>query len=56
MQHHASAAWQGNLKGGTRSLSTARGVLTGTRYSVGTRCETGIGTNPQELLAAAHAG
>ena len=56
MQRKASAVWQGNLKGGKGTISTASGVLSNAQYSFGTRFEEGIGTNPEELIAAAHAG
>lgn len=56
MQRSASAIWQGGLKDGKGSLSTDSGVLKKTQYSFSTRFENGIGTNPEELLAAAHAG
>lgn len=56
MKRNASAVWQGNLKQGKGSVSTASGVLSGTQYSFSTRFENGTGTNPEELLAAAHAG
>jgi osmotically inducible protein OsmC len=56
MKRNASAVWQGNLKQGKGSISTASGVLSGTQYSFSTRFENGVGTNPEELLAAAHAG
>jgi len=56
MQRTATAKWQGDLKGGAGSLSTASGVLSGTAYSFTSRFEQGKGTNPEELLAAAHAG
>src|SRR6266567_8192406 len=56
MQRKASAVWQGNLKGGKGTISTASGVLTDTQYSFSTRFEQGTGTNPEELIAAAHAG
>jgi osmotically inducible protein OsmC len=52
----ASAVWQGGLKDGKGSISTQSGVLSGTQYSFSTRFEDGIGTNPEELIAAAHAG
>jgi osmotically inducible protein OsmC len=55
MQRKASAVWQGNLKGGKGTISTASGVLSNTQYSFSTRFEEGIGTNPEELIAAAHA-
>ena len=52
----ASAQWRGDLKNGAGSVSTASGVLENSQYSFGTRFENGKGTNPEELLAAAHAG
>src|ERR1700721_1713484 len=56
MQRKASAVWQGGLKNGKGSISTDSGVLKQTQYSFSTRFENGVGTNPEELLAAAHAG
>lgn len=56
MQRKASAIWQGGLKDGKGAISTDSGVLKQTQYSFSTRFENGIGTNPEELLAAAHAG
>jgi len=56
MQRKASAVWQGDLKSGKGSISTDSGVLKSAQYSFGTRFENGVGTNPEELLAAAHAG
>ena len=56
MKRNASAVWQGNLKQGKGAISTASGVLSGTQYSFSTRFENGVGTNPEELLAAAHSG
>lgn len=56
MKRRASAVWQGSLKDGKGSVSTESGVLTQVQYSFGTRFENGIGTNPEELVAAAHAG
>ena len=56
MQRKASAVWQGNLKGGKGTISTDSGVLSSTQYSFSTRFENGVGTNPEELIAAAHAG
>ena len=56
MQRKASAIWQGDLLKGKGSISTESGVLKETQYSFSTRFENGIGTNPEELLAAAHAG
>jgi lipoyl-dependent peroxiredoxin len=53
----AKAHWEGNLKEGKGTLSTQSGVLESTNYSFRTRFEEGEkGTNPEELLAAAHAG
>jgi osmotically inducible protein OsmC len=56
MQRKASAVWRGDLKGGKGSISTGSGVLKETQYSFSTRFENGIGTNPEELITAAHAG
>jgi osmotically inducible protein OsmC len=56
MKRTANAVWRGDLKSGTGSLSTASGVLSNSAYSFHTRFEDGKGTNPEELLAAAHAG
>lgn len=56
MKRTASAAWRGGLKDGQGLLTTQSGVLSDTPYSFGTRFEDGIGTNPEELIAAAHAG
>jgi lipoyl-dependent peroxiredoxin len=56
MKRSASAVWQGGLKDGKGSISTASGVLADTQYSFSTRFEEGKGTNPEELIAAAHAG
>ena len=56
MQRTASAHWSGGLKDGKGTVSTQSGVLSGTQYSFSTRFENGIGTNPEELIAAAHAG
>jgi osmotically inducible protein OsmC len=56
MKRTASAVWQGDLKKGQGALSTQSGVLNETQYSFATRFESGIGTNPEELIAAAHAG
>jgi osmotically inducible protein OsmC len=55
MKRKASAEWKGSLKEGKGSISTESGVLDKTQYSFGTRFESGIGTNPEELVAAAHA-
>jgi osmotically inducible protein OsmC len=56
MKRSASAVWQGDLKNGMGSISTASGALKDTPYSFSTRFENGAGTNPEELIAAAHAG
>src|SRR5947208_10655386 len=56
MKRRASALWKGNLKEGKGTISTDSGVLSDTQYSFGTRFADGKGTNPEELLAAAHAG
>ena len=56
MKRKGSAVWQGGLKDGKGSISTESGVLSKTQYSFGTRFENGAGTNPEELIAAAHAG
>ena len=56
MQRKASAVWQGGLKEGKGTVSTESGVLSQAQYSFGTRFESGKGTNPEELIAAAHAG
>lgn len=52
----ASAVWKGSLKDGKGTISTASGLLVDAQYSFGTRFEEGVGTNPEELIAAAHAG
>ena len=56
MKRTGSAIWQGDLKAGKGMVSTASGVLSNQQYSFGTRFENGPGTNPEELIAAAHAG
>ena len=56
MKRKASAVWQGGLKDGKGAISTDSGVLQNTQYSFSTRFEEGKGTNPEELIAAAHAG
>ena len=56
MKRKASAVWSGGLKTGEGSMSSDSGVLAQTQYSFSTRFENGIGTNPEELIAAAHAG
>lgn len=56
MKRKATAVWNGTGKDGKGTLSTQSGVLDSTQYSFGSRFEDGIGTNPEELIAAAHAG
>lgn len=56
MKRNASAVWTGSIKEGAGKLTTQSGVLTDTPYSFKTRFEEGNGTNPEELVAAAHAG
>ena len=56
MVRKASAVWTGSLKEGKGTISTDSGVLSKTPYSFSTRFENGAGTNPEELIAAAHAG
>jgi len=56
MKRKASAVWKGGLKDGKGTIATESGVLSGTQYSFSTRFEQGVGTNPEELIAAAHAG
>src|ERR1700723_3597129 len=55
MQRKASAVWKGGLKDGKGTVSSASGVLANTPYSCTTRFENAPGTNPEELIAAAHA-
>ncbi len=56
MKRSASAVWQGSLKEGAGKISTQSKTLDNTQYSFKTRFEDGVGTNPEELVAAAHAG
>jgi osmotically inducible protein OsmC len=56
MKRKAAAVWEGGLEDGKGRLSTASGVLSNTQYSFATRFGSGVGTNPEELIAAAHAG
>ncbi len=56
MQRNASAHWAGGLKDGKGTLTAPSGVLKNTPYSFATRFESQPGTNPEELIAAAHAG
>lgn len=56
MKRNATAVWNGSGKEGKGTVSTQSGVLSNSQYSFNTRFENGIGTNPEELVAAAHAG
>ena len=56
MKRSASAIWQGSLKTGKGTLTAPGGALKNTEYSFGSRFASGAGTNPEELIAAAHAG
>ncbi|MBD1207148.1 MAG: OsmC family protein [Ignavibacteria bacterium] len=56
MKRTASAHWEGTLREGNGNLTTQSTVLAKTQYSFKTRFEEGVGTNPEELVAAAHAG
>ena len=56
MIRNATAVWNGTGKEGTGNLTTQSTVLNKTQYSFNTRFADGIGTNPEELVAAAHAG
>lgn len=56
MRRKATAVWNGSGKEGKGNLSTQSTVLNQTQYSYGSRFEEGVGTNPEELMAAAHAG
>ncbi len=56
MERSASAVWHGSLKEGKGTISTQSGTLKETQYSFGARFAEGVGTNPEELIAAAHAG
>ena len=56
MKRTASAVWKGGLKDGEGTVSSASGTLSNTPYSFTSRFESGTGTNPEELIAAAHAG
>src|SRR6202046_900857 len=55
MERKASAVWKGGLKDGNGAVSSASGILSKTPYSFKTRFENSPGTNPEELIAAAHA-
>ena len=56
MKRHSTAVWQGSGKEGSGHLTTQSKVLDKTQYSFSSRFEEGTGTNPEELVAAAHAG
>jgi osmotically inducible protein OsmC len=56
MNRHATAVWRGTGKEGSGDLTTQSNVLNKVQYSYKSRFEEGIGTNPEELIAAAHAG
>jgi osmotically inducible protein OsmC len=56
MERTGSAVWNGSLKEGKGTVSTQSGTLKGTQYSFSSRFAEGTGTNPEELIAAAHAG
>src|SRR2546423_1117456 len=56
MKRKASAVWHGDLKSGRGTISTESTTLKEAQYSFSTRFENGVGTNPEELIAAAHAG
>ena len=56
MDRSASAVWNGSLKEGKGTISTHSGALKDTQYSFAARFAEGVGTNPEELIAAAHAG
>ncbi len=56
LQRKGSAQWKGGLKDGKGTVSTASGVLKSTPYSFSSRFEEQQGTNPEELIGAAHAG
>ncbi|PHK27637.1 peroxiredoxin [Nostoc linckia z16] len=56
MKRNATAVWAGSLKEGEGKITTQSNVLSNTQYSFKTRFESGNGTNPEELIAAAHAG
>ncbi|MHB1177877.1 MAG: OsmC family protein [Daejeonella sp.] len=56
MTRNATAVWQGSGKDGKGNLTSQSGMLSNTQYSFKSRFEEGTGTNPEELIAAAHAG
>ncbi len=56
IRRKGNAIWNGGLKDGRGTVTTASGIISNAQYSFGTRFEEGKGTNPEELVAAAHAG
>ena len=56
MKRNATAVWKGSVKEGTGKISTQSKTLDNAQYSFKTRFEEGVGTNPEELIAGAHAG
>lgn len=56
MKRNATAVWKGSGKEGKGHLTTQSGILSETQYSYSSRFEEGTGTNPEELIAAAHSG
>ena len=56
MKRKGSAVWQGDLRTGKGTVSTESGALKEMQYAFSTRFESGVGTNPEELIGAAHAG
>lgn len=56
MKRNATAQWQGSVKEGKGSITTQSTTLNNTQYSFNSRFEEGVGTNPEELVAAAHSG
>jgi osmotically inducible protein OsmC len=56
MKRNATAVWRGSVKEGNGALTTQSTTLNSTQYSFGSRFEEGVGTNPEELVAAAHSG
>ncbi|KQM74863.1 peroxiredoxin [Pedobacter sp. Leaf216] len=56
MKRNATAVWQGSIKEGNGSITTQSTTLNNTQYSFNSRFAEGVGTNPEELIAAAHAG
>jgi len=56
MKRNATAVWKGSVKEGKGTLTTQSTTLNSTQYSFGSRFEEGVGTNPEELVAAAHSG